>query len=81
LRAFKCGTSLAPTQGTTLSEQPDKPDKMKNNKAHVTIENVELLASKIAAAYGIPMQDARDLAEFNLNFADSYAAAESRIAA
>ena len=54
---------------------------MKNNKAHVTIENVELLASKIAAAFGIPMQDARDLAEFNLNFADSYAAAESRIAA
>lgn len=29
MRAFKGGPSLAPTQGTTPSEQPDKPDKMK----------------------------------------------------
>jgi hypothetical protein len=53
----------------------------KNNsaKAHVTIENVERLAAKISAAHGISMDDARALAEFNLNYADSYETAAARV--
>ena len=40
---------------------------MKN--AELTIENVVKLAEKIAAECSIPMQDAMDLAEFQLRYA------------
>lgn len=50
-----------------------------NAQAHVTIENVEKLAKAIVAKYAMPMADARDLAEFNLTYAPSYAAAAARV--
>lgn len=53
--------------------------KANNSKAHVTIENVEKLAAKIISAYNVTIEEARGLAEFNLNFADSYAAAAARV--
>jgi hypothetical protein len=53
--------------------------KSNNSKAHVTIENVEKLAAKIVAAYNVTIKEARGLAEFNLNFSDSYAAAAARV--
>jgi hypothetical protein len=40
LRAFKGGPSLHPTQGTTPSEQPDKPDKMSISKIRETIQSL-----------------------------------------
>lgn len=53
---------------------------MKNTtKAHVTLENVIALAKLIAAKFGISEQDAMDLAEFNLNYAGSYAEAAKRV--
>ena len=47
--------------------------------AHLTLENVIKLASKIAAKHGISHQDAMDLAEFNLQYASSYEEAASRV--
>lgn len=47
--------------------------------AHLTLENVILLASKIEAKYGLSNQDAMDLAEFNLRYASSYEEALSRV--
>ncbi len=47
--------------------------------AHLTLENVIKLASKIVAKHGIPNQDAMDLAEFNLRYAKSYEEAASRV--
>lgn len=46
---------------------------------HMTMENVTMLAEKIAAAHQIPMDDAMLLAEFNLTYAASYSEAEARI--
>lgn len=47
--------------------------------AHLTIENIEKLAKKINEKRGIPMSDARGLAEFNLQFSKSYADAVNRV--
>jgi hypothetical protein len=47
--------------------------------AHLTIENVEKLAAKIAKTHEISMDDARALAEFNLTYATSYAEAAARV--
>jgi hypothetical protein len=47
--------------------------------AHLTIENVEKLAQKIVASHGLKMQQARELAEFNLKYSKSYADAASRV--
>ena len=52
---------------------------MNSNKAHLTLENVIRLAKAIATKYGISEQDAMDLAEFNLNYADSYETAAARV--
>ena len=47
--------------------------------AHLTLENVILLASKIEAKYGLANKDAMDLAELNLRYASSYEEALSRV--
>jgi hypothetical protein len=47
--------------------------------AHLTLENVIKLASKIEAKHGISNQDAMDLAEFNLRYASNYEEAASRV--
>ena len=52
---------------------------MMTSTLHLTMENVVRLAEKIVAKYGIPMQDAMDLAEFNLRYAKSYREAEARL--
>jgi hypothetical protein len=52
---------------------------MNSNKTHLTLENVIRLAKVIAAKHGIKEADAMDLAEFNLNYADSYETAASRV--
>lgn len=46
---------------------------------HLTIENVTKLAEMIAAKYGIAINDAMLLAEFNLTYAASFQEAASRI--
>jgi hypothetical protein len=46
---------------------------------HLTIENVTKLAELICAKFGISMDDAMQLAEFNLTYAKSYQEAASRI--
>lgn len=51
----------------------------KKDPARLTIENCERLAKKIVAKYGIPMSDAMNLAEFNLQYAASYAEAAKRV--
>ena len=48
--------------------------------AHLTIENVEKLAAKIVAVTGISLDDARALAEFNLQYSASYQEAVARVA-
>jgi hypothetical protein len=52
---------------------------MNSNKAHLTLENVIRLAKVIAAKHGLKEADAMDLAEFNLNYADSYETAAARV--
>jgi hypothetical protein len=46
---------------------------------HLTIENVTKLAEVIAARYNVTMDEAMQLAEFNLQFASSYAEAAARV--
>lgn len=46
---------------------------------HLTMENVVKLAEKIAAKHDISMDDAMDLAEFNLRYSASYAEAAARV--
>ncbi|MBK7357468.1 hypothetical protein [Propionivibrio sp.] len=48
-------------------------------KLHLTIENVTKLAEKIADKYSVTMDEAMQLAEFNLSFSASYQDAESRL--
>ena len=44
---------------------------------HSTIENVTKLAELISAKYSVTIDEAMQLAEFNLQFASSYAEAAS----
>lgn len=48
-------------------------------KFHLTIENVTKLAEKIADKYSVSMDEAMQLAEFNLNYAKSYEEATARV--
>lgn len=47
--------------------------------AHLTIENVEKLAKIISTTFSLKIQEARELAEFNLRYSKSYAEAAARV--
>lgn len=57
---------------------PPTSKKSKMN-LHLTIENVTKLAELIATKYSVTMDEAMQLAEFNLQFASSYAEAAALV--